>query len=107
MVELDFAILDVELEPLAMSPQFVFRLRVANRTPDVAIQSVMLKQCRFRLPTAVWRDMMERHYPRSVWLRLNREVFDSPYRYKRQRGFPSFAQVLRSLVEGELASLPS
>jgi Family of unknown function (DUF6084) len=51
--------------------------------------------------------MMERYYPDSVWLRLDCEAFDSLYRFKRQRGFPTFERALQALVDGEAASLPS
>ena len=214
MVDLDFAILGVEVEPYAMSPQLLFNLRVASRTPLVDILNVMLncqlrieparraygeaehdrlsdlfgsperwgqtlqsflwthasvsvpafnaecvvplrapcsfdfnvaatkyfegladgeapltflfsgsvfyrdaddrmqicqidwtKQCRYRMPVAVWRDMMERYYPNSAWLRLDRDAFDALYRFKRRRGFPTFEQAVQALVDGETASL--
>jgi Family of unknown function (DUF6084) len=36
----------------------------------------------FRLPVAVWRDMMDRHFPDSAWLRLRRESFDRLHAFK-------------------------
>jgi hypothetical protein len=215
MVELDFAIVDVKVERHAMSPQFVFDLRIVNKTPDLAILNVMVncqlrieparrgyggaehellsdlfgaperwgqtlqtflwthasvsvpafdgesvvglrapctfdfnvaatkyfegledgevpltflfsgsvfyrdeddqmqigqidwaKECRFRLPVAVWRGMMEHYYPQRAWLCLGREVFDALYRYKRLHGFPTFDQALQALIE-EKARLAS
>lgn len=51
-----------------------------------------------RLPVALWREMMEHYYPQSAWLRLNRDVFDELYRYKRERGFPTFEHALNDLL---------
>ena len=52
MVDLDFAVLDVEVERYAMSPQLVFRLQVSSRTPEVAILNVMLN-CQLRIEPAL------------------------------------------------------
>lgn len=39
---------------------------------------------------------MDHCYPGTAWLRLNRDVFDELYRYKRQRGFASWEDALQS-----------
>lgn len=57
------------------------------------------KETAFRLPVRLWQDMMDRYYPNSAWLRVDREVFDAIYRYKRERGFTSFDKALLSLLE--------
>ena len=56
------------------------------------------KETSCRLPVAVWREMMDLHYPGSNWLRLERPVFDDLYRYKRRRGFTSWEETLRDLL---------
>jgi Family of unknown function (DUF6084) len=63
------------------------------------------KTCRFLLPVAVWREMMDHYYPGSAWLRLDRDVFDALYRYKRQHGFPTFECALQDLIDGSRAGL--
>jgi Family of unknown function (DUF6084) len=73
MVELDFTILDVEFEPHAMSPQLVFKLRVANRTSDVAILNVMLN-CQLRIEPA------RRAYGEAEHDRLS-DLFGTPERW--------------------------
>lgn len=63
------------------------------------------KETSFRLPVQLWRDMMDLYYPNSSWLRVDRDVFDAIYRYKRDRGFTSFDAALLSLLQHkEIAS---
>ncbi len=57
------------------------------------------KEARFRLPVAVWRDLIQRHYPDSAWLCLRRDVFDRLYRYKARRGVPAWETVIDELLE--------
>ncbi|MGH7073395.1 MAG: DUF6084 family protein [Stellaceae bacterium] len=57
----------------------------------------------YRLPAAVWQAMMDRYYPNSAWLRLDRAVFDKLYRAKRRFGVPTFEQTLERLLAGEPA----
>ncbi len=40
------------------------------------------KETKFRLPLAVWKNMMDLYYPNSVLLSLSRDVFDRLHRYK-------------------------
>ena len=37
------------------------------------------KEAYFRLPVAVWQEMMEHYYPNSAWLCLRKDVFDRLY----------------------------
>ena len=57
------------------------------------------KEARFRLPVAVWRDLMDRHYPDGAWLCLRRDVFDKLYRYKARRAVPTWETVIDELLE--------
>jgi hypothetical protein len=59
------------------------------------------KEARYRLPVAVWQQMMDIYYPNSAWLALRRDVFDRLYRYKVRRGMPTFEQALESLLPDE------
>ena len=56
------------------------------------------KEARYRLPVQVWKQMMDIYYPNSAWLTLRRDVFDRLYRYKVQRGIPTFEQALDGLL---------
>ncbi|MGH8192533.1 MAG: DUF6084 family protein [Rhodanobacteraceae bacterium] len=56
------------------------------------------KESQYRLPIAVWQDMMDRYYPNQAWLCVNREVFEALYEYKRRHGYTGFDEVLTSLL---------
>jgi hypothetical protein len=56
------------------------------------------KQAEYQLPVRIWRELMEHYYPNSTWLRIDHEVFDQIYRYKRQNGFTSWDETMRSLL---------
>ena len=43
MPELDFAIADVKIAPRAVAPTLIFALTLANRTPEVPIENVLLR----------------------------------------------------------------
>jgi Family of unknown function (DUF6084) len=56
------------------------------------------QEAKFRLPLQVWREMMQAYYPNGAWLHVRRDVFDRLYRYKMQRGIPSWEQALESIL---------
>ena len=56
------------------------------------------KEVRFRIPVKVWKDLMDTYYPGIAWLCLERDAFDRLYRYKVERGIPTWEQALESLL---------
>ena len=69
--------------------------------PDGALQVAQVPwsaESPFRLPVAVWKEMMEHYYPNSAWLRLRRDVFDRLNQYKMRRGIPTWEQAFESLM---------
>jgi hypothetical protein len=56
------------------------------------------REASFRLPVAVWRDLMEQYYPGTVWLGLERDTFDRLSAYKTERGYPSLERALDDLL---------
>ncbi len=56
------------------------------------------KQVRFALPMRVWSDLMDAHYPESMWLRLPRRVFQRLSRYKAENRIPNWEDVLERLL---------
>ena len=56
------------------------------------------KEAHYRLPVAIWREAIGLHYPNSVWLRIDRSLFDEIYELKRRHGFASFEDTIRSLL---------
>lgn len=81
---------------------FQFSGTVFYRDADAALMTERIpwtKEARFRLPVAVWRDLIDRHYPDGAWLCLRRDVFDRLYRYKAQRAVPTWETVIDELLE--------
>jgi hypothetical protein len=56
------------------------------------------REASYRLPVAVWREVMERYYPNTNWIRLHKDTFDQLYRYKAVHGFPTWEQTLEHLL---------
>lgn len=57
------------------------------------------KETRFRLPVAVWKEMMDLYYPNSAWLSLRRDVFERLQRYKMGHSIPGWEQTLERLLD--------
>lgn len=62
------------------------------------------QEARFRLPSNVWREMMDHYYPNSAWLRLGRGAFERLSQYKTRHGFASWEEAIESLVSAEVVS---
>ena len=80
---------------------FLFSGTIFYATDDGALQVAQIswdKEAPFKLPVHVWRQMMDHYYPNSNWLSLRKDVFDRLYRYKIQRGLPTWEQALESLL---------
>ena len=52
----------------------------------------------YRLPVSVWRETMERHFPGTAWLRLDRDSFDRLAAYKARNAFATWEQTLDELM---------
>ncbi len=59
------------------------------------------QETKFRLPVQVWRDMMDAYYPNGAWLHVRRDIFDRLYRFKMQRGIPTWEQALEHILPCE------
>jgi len=70
-------------------------------TSDQTLQVAQIpweKEANFRLPVAVWKEMMNHYYPNTAWLCLQRDAFDQLHRYKRQHGIPTWEQTIETLL---------
>lgn len=56
------------------------------------------KEANYRLPVAVWKEMIARYYPNTAWIRLHKDVFDQLYRYKATHAIPTWEQVMSRLL---------
>ena len=55
-------------------------------------------EARFRLPVAVWRDLMETHFPGSEWIRMRRDTVEALARYRHARGQTSWDDAVTTLL---------
>ncbi len=66
---------------------------------DLQIEQIpWSKEARFRLPIAIWRDLLNVYYPNSELLRVGREIFDRLNDFKRRNGLLSFDDALHRLM---------
>jgi Family of unknown function (DUF6084) len=57
------------------------------------------KDADYRLPVSAWRDMIDRYFPDSAWLRLRRDSFDRLTAYKSRHTLMSWEETLDKLLE--------
>jgi hypothetical protein len=62
------------------------------------------RESSYRLPVAVWKEMMEMHYPNSAWLCLRRDAFEQLYNYKVRHGLPTWEQAIAKALAAADAS---
>ncbi len=62
------------------------------------------QESRFKLPVALWRQMMDAYYPNTAWVCLRRDVFDRLNQYKMQHGIPTWEQVMEAMLAEEEAA---
>ncbi|WP_406208365.1 DUF6084 family protein [Kitasatospora sp. NBC_01560] len=51
-----------------------------------------------RMPVAVWREMIEQHFPGCGWLRLPGDVMEELLAYRSRRALPSWEATVRELL---------
>ncbi len=59
----------------------------------------------FRLPVRYWHEMMDRYFPNSAWLRVQRDVFDRLHDYLARRALPSWDAALEELLQAREAEM--
>jgi hypothetical protein len=77
---------------------------VFSATETGALQATRLAwdhELTYRMPVAVWRQAMDRHFPNSAWLRLSREQFDRLWEYRSRRALTSWDATLAALLKQE------
>ncbi len=86
---------------------FLFSGTVFYKTTDDRLQIQRIsweKECTYGMPVRVWHELMEHHYPNSVWLYLQRDVFDRLYSYKRRHGLATWEQTIERLLPAEVTA---
>jgi hypothetical protein len=81
--------------------EFLFSGTVFYAGEDGRLQVARIsweKEAEFRLPVRLWKEMMERYFPNSAWIRLRKDAFDRLYDYKAHRGLPTWEAVIEALL---------
>lgn len=56
-------------------------------------------EARYRMPVAVWRDMMDSHFPGSGWLRLRRDTIDALAGFRAARALPTWDDAVIAVLD--------
>ena len=80
---------------------FHFSGRIFYRGDDGRLQVVFAPWTTavFRLPVETWGRMIEQHYPRSSWIRLQDDTLRALQLRKATRGLPTFDGIVSELLE--------
>jgi hypothetical protein len=57
------------------------------------------KESHFKMPAAVWRQLMDLYFPNSGWIRLRRDTLDDLERFKSERALPTWEQAIETLIK--------
>ncbi|MGD0603346.1 MAG: DUF6084 family protein [Streptosporangiaceae bacterium] len=52
----------------------------------------------YRMPVAVWKELVDAHFPNSGWLRCSRQTLDALSVYKAKHALPTFDATLSALL---------
>jgi len=80
---------------------FLFSGSVFYRNADGRLQVQRIsweKDCVYRMPVSVWRELMEFHYPDNAWVWLRRDVYERLCAYRRDEGLASWEQTMELLL---------
>jgi hypothetical protein len=81
--------------------EFLFSGSVFYGGPGGMLQTARIswdREAEYRLPVAVWRAAMDRHFPGSAWLRIGRPAFDELRAYKAEHGLRTLEDAVARLV---------
>jgi hypothetical protein len=57
------------------------------------------REARYRLPVALWRELMDLYFPGTGWLRLRRDTLRCLLRYKSARALATWDETVERLLE--------
>jgi uncharacterized protein DUF6084 len=81
--------------------EFLFAGTVFYAGQDGGLQVAPIawdREAEFRLPVAVWRETMDRHFPGTAWLRLRKESFERLHAYRARRALLTWEDAVDSLL---------
>ena len=83
--------------------EFLFSGTVFYSGAGGALQTARIsweKEASYRLPVAVWKQTMERHFPGTAWLRVSNETYERLSAERARRGDADFEGTLGALLKG-------
>lgn len=86
--------------------EFLFSGTVFYAGPGGGLQAARIsweEDAEFRLPVAIWRQVMDRHFRGRTWLRLTQEHVDALHAYRARNALASWddtVEALLSVAEG-------
>ncbi|MET9962333.1 DUF6084 family protein [Streptomyces sp. NPDC006326] len=64
------------------------------------------REAAYRMPVAVWREMVEQHFPGCGWLRLPRDTMADLLAYRSRHALPSWEATVRALLDAAQPAAP-
>jgi len=80
---------------------FLFNGTVFSRAADGGFEVEPVpwdREAAYRLPVQVWRDLMDRYFPGTTWIRLRRDSIDALHRFKSERALPTWDAAVEALL---------
>ncbi|HYX49990.1 MAG TPA: DUF6084 family protein [Ktedonobacteraceae bacterium] len=65
------------------------------------------KEASYRLPVALWKEVIATYFPNSAWIRLQKDVFDQLYQYKITYGLPTWEEAFERLLRASSEEIQS
>lgn len=62
------------------------------------------REATYRLPVAVWQEMMDLYFPDSAWLRLRRDTFDALHRFRGREALTTWEETVDLLLRRAAAA---
>lgn len=59
------------------------------------------KEASYALPATVWREVMDRYFPNSGWIRVRRDTLDGLQRYRTDQALATWDEALERLLKPE------
>lgn len=56
-------------------------------------------EANYRMPVAIWRELMEHYFPEGGWLRLRRDTLDQLMRFKAANTIATWDEVMQTLLD--------
>ncbi|MDQ3117694.1 MAG: DUF6084 family protein [Verrucomicrobiota bacterium] len=64
------------------------------------------KECTYRMSVAVWKEMMEQHYPNTAFVSLDRGIFERLYAFRRREGLADWDTTIARLLPNDETNNP-